>query len=224
MRGSYLLALMMMAAPAAFAQEAPYTQTLDEQAERLRAGNKPVPLDTPLPPSAVADPVVKGSATPARGKQDWPQAAAAKMDMPEGAPVAIAAPRFYRDRNGEVIDSIGGGATPAMPLTIMEAGDVRFITGGVGDEEKDMLKSVEKDFNVQLMITGMQGEFISDAGVRIIDGEGKTLVNTADAGPYFYADLPAGEYSAEVTLASGNMKQVTLKVPAKKTLKQQVRF
>ena len=52
-------------------------------------------------------------------------------------------PTTFRARDGEVIDSIGSDAIPALPLTVMSNGTMKYVTGGVGDEEVAQLKSLE---------------------------------------------------------------------------------
>lgn len=151
---------------------------------------------------------------------EWPASAsapAATQAAPEPAPLV------YRARDGEVIDSTGGGAISAQPLTVMSNGTMKYVTGGIGDEELAQLRSLENDFNIQMLIAGFNGEYIGDVTVKVVDTKDTVLFTVDNAGPYFYLSLPAGEYMVEVS-TGGAMKSVKVKAPASGTTKPVVRF
>jgi hypothetical protein len=127
-------------------------------------------------------------------------------------------------RDGETIMSQGGGATPDLPLTIMETNGIRFITGGIGEEEEAQLKSVSRDFNTQVLVTGQQGEYLSGAMVRVLNEQGAEVLATDGAGPYFFTQLPPGNYTVEVTAQQGGIKKSALHVPQTGTAKEHFRF
>ncbi|MDX2113775.1 MAG: hypothetical protein SFW63_08620 [Alphaproteobacteria bacterium] len=134
------------------------------------------------------------------------------------------APTVVRARDGEVIESLGGDAIPALPLTVMSNGTMKYVTGGVGQEELSQLKSLEKDFNVQLLIAGTKGTFMGDATVRVVDTKDTVLFTVENAGPYFYLYLPPADYILEVTSADGNLRSLKVKAPASGATKPVVRF
>lgn len=136
------------------------------------------------------------------------------------------AEQYYRKTmpSAGTINSLGGGAIPALPLEIRTVGDVRYLTGGVGDEEIEQLKAVENEYSFQLLITGVAGAFISDAVVRILDEKDQVILSTDGAGPYLYATLPPGSYKLEVTAVQGGLKTATVKVPASGAVKPVLRF
>lgn len=318
MRTAKLLAVMMIAGVShtAWAQEQPYSQTLDEQMQRLQQGKAPVPMvvkqvrpadedepkpaaqaeterkpvnkewpasanaapeakpateaivaqPTPLAPLAAqptqqpepqqaqtqpaltqeSPPAIQAAQpqptpaaemkpaetvpTPAAAMETKPaemtpavapQAAPAAEPQPATVPMDTASPSAG---GGEAIDSVGSGAIPALPIQPMIAGEVKFVTGGIGDEELDMLKSVEQEYNVQLLLTATKGEFISEAVVHMMDDAGNKLLAINHVGPYLYMALKPGKYHIEVTAKRGGIKTVDLAVPAQKTIKQQLRF
>ena len=139
---------------------------------------------------------------------------------------AVATPTVSQPqaRDGEIIESKGGDAIPALPLQIMQAGEYTFVTGGVGDEELAQLRSTEHNYNVRLLIAGMKGEYIGDASIRVRDMKDQGLFTASDAGPYFYVSLPSGSYIFEITTADGNMKAIKVNVPSKGFVKPVVRF
>lgn len=153
---------------------------------------------------------------------EWP-ASATSASAPAAATAQQPAP-LPRARDGEVIDSQGGDAIPALPLTVMSNGTMKYVTGGVGDEELAQLKSLEGDFNVQMLIATKSGEFVGNTTVRVVDNKDTVLFTVDKAGPYFYAGLPAGDYMFEITTARGKMQSVKVKAPASGTTKPVVRF
>ena len=118
-----------------------------------------------------------------------PAAAPAAPSVPvASAPApAFAAPAAESD----------SGAIPALPLEVMAAGDVRFINGGVGDEELDQLKATAANYSLQLRIVGSEGEYVGDVAIKIADAKGAVILSVADAGPFLYAALKPGNYVFE---------------------------
>lgn len=202
MRSRLLLATLLAfsASSVAFAQEVPYSQTLDEQLERIKQGKPSVPQ--------------KGEAPAAADRKSFTPAAEAP----------VAAPMVYRDRKGEIIDSVGGDAIPSLPLSAIQAGDVKFITGGVGDEEMAQLRSVEQEYNLRALIASMSGEYLSELDISILDASGTQVAATNNAGPYFYANLKPGAYRMEITNSEGVKKAAKFNIPAQGFIKPVIRF
>jgi hypothetical protein len=229
----------------AFAQEHPSSQTLDEQLNRVQNGQPAVSGNwnnsKKSAQVAAADPEMgQPSAAPA-GERKPINAAAASQDTPRqrqysaphGSPEPMS-PTVPRPAvhpmphtvapDGEVIESHGGGAIPALPLREQMSGNVRFITGGIGDEELVQLKSVEGQYNLRALLSAQQGEYISGAIVRLLGADGTAMVTSEDAGPYFYAQVPPGKYVMEVTSRSAGIKKVNVNVPASGFVKPHVVF
>lgn len=99
---------------------------------------------------------------------------------------------------------------------------ITYLNGGVGSEEQTMMRSVRADYNLQLTFaTNSSGAYRSDVQVDIMDAKGNVLVSRPNAGPMFFAKLPAGTYrvsaAAEgktfkrtVKLGNGGAKEMTL--------------
>src|SRR5690606_10955023 len=98
---------------------------------------------------------------------------------------------------------------------IVVRNDITYVTGGVGDEEMEMLREVGSDFNVQLMLAASGGAYISNAFIRILDSAGTELMSAKDAGPYLYVSLPPGKYTFDVTAPQGGIKNATITAPAR---------
>jgi len=83
--------------------------------------------------------------------------------------------------------------TPLVPQT---QGEVTFVSGGVGEEERDALKSLKSDYNLGLLFSEQgTGEYFSDVNVSIKDSKGKVCLETVSDGPMLYAKLKPGHYS-----------------------------
>jgi hypothetical protein len=243
MRTTILFAsILALTAGNVLAQEGKYSQTLDEQLARVKAGKTAIPAAgepasapaaapamttapaiTPAEAPAAAAPERKPLPKMARpaARQEWPAQPAAAS--PAAGNATAAAPAMYRDRKGEVIDSVGGGAIPALPLTVMTNGGFKYVTGGVGEEELAQLKGAANDFNAQILLAGADGEFVGDALVDITGADGAKILSADNAGPYFYASLPPGSYRLNVTV-QGVAKTASFNVPAKGIVKPVVRF
>jgi hypothetical protein len=204
---------ILSAASLGFAQEAPNSHTLDEQLQNVKAGKPAVPMvsgKTAGANTASASSGLSHKASPL-------EPAAAISSGVKSTPVAY-------DKNGQPIDSLGSGAIPALPLQEMISGEIHFITGGVGDEEVDQLKSVEHDFNFHLLITAYGGEYLSDCTLRLRDAKGTDVLATAGAGPYFYARLKPGNYTLDITTARGTAQTVKVSIPKTGVMKKTVQF
>lgn len=88
-------------------------------------------------------------------------------------------------------------ADPA-PVTPKQAGNIEFITGGIGDEERTSMEAVKNDYNLHVMSAGRDGAFTGSMTLTILDKENQQILQT-DIGPLFYAKLPDGTYTVEGT-------------------------
>lgn len=87
-------------------------------------------------------------------------------------------------------------AQAAYTVQPYQAGNITFVTGGIGDEEREAIQAVKKDYNFSVISAGKGGAYSGDTQLIIRDRDGQELVNTP-AGPLFYAQLPAGRYTVE---------------------------
>lgn len=96
-----------------------------------------------------------------------------------------------------------------LPVPQVE-GDVTYITGGFGDEERIAIAQQRKEYNLHVTNTGEHGVFVGNGNIMISNRDGDVLVNT-EAGPLFEAKLPPGRYTIEATNADQKIvKQVTI--------------
>ncbi|MDX2074477.1 MAG: hypothetical protein SFX19_08975 [Alphaproteobacteria bacterium] len=126
-------------------------------------------------------------------------------------------------RDGEVIDSVGSGAIPALPLQVMTQNSISYLSGGIGDEEIEQLRAQEEGYNLRLLITEQSGEFVSGTVMTLKTLSGEVLLMVNEAGPWVYARVPAGKYIVDITTVRGANKTMPLTVPSKGAIKMQVR-
>jgi len=86
----------------------------------------------------------------------------------------------------------------SMPET-RTAGDVSYISGGIGVAEQEYLVGRQSEFNLKLVFTLMEGNYVADVKVQLKDGSGKALLEHTAPGPFFMARLPAGHYQVSAT-------------------------
>jgi hypothetical protein len=105
--------------------------------------------------------------------------------------------------------------TPAAVLaapTQKQQNGITYVNGGVGEEEQAAMKAQRADYNLLLTFaTKQSGAYRSDVQLDIMDAKGASLVTAANAGPMFFAKLPAGTYRISAA-AEGKTFKRTVKV------------
>ena len=96
---------------------------------------------------------------------------------------------------------------------VQQADGVSYLSGGVGDEERDRILSIGKDFNLKLVLATRSGAYLSDVNIVIVDGRGQRRLDVKSDGPLFYAKLPAGRYRIKAA-ANGVLLQESVDVTA----------
>ena len=82
----------------------------------------------------------------------------------------------------------------AVQLQQQEQNGVRYLQGGIGQDEANALrKTPGYDLHVELP-TGPEGKFQSGATVDIQNAQGQPVLSLTDAGPLLYVQLPPGKY------------------------------
>lgn len=105
--------------------------------------------------------------------------------------------------------------TPAGDiLQPVQVGNATYITGGIGDEERHILQVSKNNYNLHIMSAERTGHFHGDTRVVIQDQRGNVMID-AEAGPLFYASLPAGSYTVEAT-SEGRTKRQRVMVNERK--------
>ena len=85
------------------------------------------------------------------------------------------------------------------PALALAQGTPRTLSGGVGKEGRVR----NPDFSVRIEFSELAGAYLADVSVVVYDADGnRIVVDTAD-GPWFYADLPPGDYRVEAARKDG---------------------
>ena len=76
---------------------------------------------------------------------------------------------------------------------------VKYLSGGVGlDERAAMEKAAKGNYNLQFVFAETTGPYLADIKVDIQGKDGKKLVDMSTNGPWFFVELPTGQYSITV--------------------------
>jgi hypothetical protein len=96
--------------------------------------------------------------------------------------------------------SASTGATRVEPSHVEKTREgIEYLSGGVGVNAQDAINARAKDFNLKLVFTLNEGNYIADVGVALKDARGRTVVEHTVDGPFFLAKLPAGQYTVAAT-------------------------
>jgi hypothetical protein len=94
------------------------------------------------------------------------------------------------------------------------AGDISFLSGGVGKQEREILKEIGGKYPLKLIFSNKKGEYLSDVIVKVLDQNDKTILTTVSNGPWVFINLPSGTYHLMASF-KGNEKKIS-KVHIKK--------
>ena len=76
---------------------------------------------------------------------------------------------------------------------------VPFVSGGIGFDEQQSLAARAREFNLKLLFTLNEGNYVADVGVVIRDARGTTVLQHEALGPFVMAKLPSGTYNVTAT-------------------------
>lgn len=109
---------------------------------------------------------------------------------------------------------------PTPPGILMGASDegVRYLMGGVGSDEREIMETLAADYNVKFAFADMSGDYIADVSVVIDDLHGKSLVQLVTNGPWLCVKLPSGSYRVKATYGAKTIEIQRLEVPEGKRL------
>jgi hypothetical protein len=88
-------------------------------------------------------------------------------------------------------------ADGSLPPT-QRAGEVTYLSGGIGLDQSQAIKDVMRDYSLVLTFVGTTRNgnvYLSDVPVTITDVNGNTVLDASSDGPYMLASLPNGRYT-----------------------------
>jgi hypothetical protein len=104
----------------------------------------------------------------------------------------------------------------AFSLPLPEAktyNGITYLSGGIGLDEREVLQRIGQDYDLKLGFAEKAGNYLSDVEVRIKDAGSNTILETISQGPWFFAKLPAGQYTILAT-TKGITRQHSARVAA----------
>lgn len=91
-------------------------------------------------------------------------------------------------------------------------GNVRYLSGGIGQDEVQAMKEAAARYNLGMTFTAGGGEYLSDVKVVVKNRGGAELLSVVSDGPMLLASLPPGPYTVEAT-AEGRTQARTITLP-----------
>ena len=114
-----------------------------------------------------------------------------------------------------VVAAFAAAAAFAQPPEVQEHGGARYVSGGVGQEERAALEAMRGEFNLRVTFAAQRsGGYLADVGVSLEDSKGREVFRTVAQGPWLYARLAPGRYRLTATY-SGRRETRQVAVPAK---------
>lgn len=133
-------------------------------------------------------------------------------------PPAMPPPRSYPDhaepRPEQATDSPGDNSpdwsSPIGSVQVQNYQGIRYISGGVSEDERAELETLSGQFNLRLLFA-MQGSgnYLADVRVRILDPSGAVVLSAESNGPWFFTQLPPDAYTVEVSALGQSQRQTT---------------
>jgi hypothetical protein len=74
-----------------------------------------------------------------------------------------------------------------------------YISGGVGAPDVERLKSQERDYELKLVFTLNEGNYVAGVAISLRDAKGNSVIDTVSDGPIFMAKLAPGGYTIAAT-------------------------
>ena len=94
---------------------------------------------------------------------------------------------------------------------------IPYLSGGIGEEERETLRHMAHDYNVQLIFAAKEGHYVADVHVTIADERGRTVLDAVSEGPWLYTQLPSGTYTIMVQVSGQTQRRVAQVGQRKKT-------
>ncbi|WP_192563163.1 carboxypeptidase regulatory-like domain-containing protein [Pseudomonas gozinkensis] len=113
--------------------------------------------------------------------------------LPVAAAAVLLFPIMAQAASLEPID------TAAVQVQQQEQNGVRYLAGGIGEDES---KAIQQSAGYNLHMTfavGMQNQYTADVDVMIQKAPGQTVLTLNQTGPLVYVQLPPGKYTVVAT-------------------------
>lgn len=85
-------------------------------------------------------------------------------------------------------------------------GGIAFLSGGIGQHEREILKKMGKDYSLKLIFSNRKIEYLSDVMVTVFNHKDEKILFTVSFGPWLFIDLPSGMFNLEASFQGGRKK------------------
>ncbi|HXG52814.1 MAG TPA: carboxypeptidase-like regulatory domain-containing protein [candidate division Zixibacteria bacterium] len=96
----------------------------------------------------------------------------------------------------------------------------RYLHGGVSSEEREAIEALAKDYNVQLTFAEKRGPYLAGIKLAVAEIKGGEIVSLTTNGPFFYIQLPSGDYRVSATFNGVTREIKRISVPKGKTVRR----
>jgi hypothetical protein len=135
---------------------------------------------------------------PASAVGEW---AIAPLPRPSTGPEAIAPPS--QDPASRPVTS-----APEKLVPLISDQGIRYLSGGVGDDERADLDALSNQYNLRLLFAKQgSGEYLSAVRVNILDVHEATVLTAESRGPWFFTQLPPGDYIVDVSTPGQGLQE-----------------
>jgi hypothetical protein len=100
-------------------------------------------------------------------------------------------------------------AMTSRQFMVQTSHGIPYVSGGVCEEDRQSLRQMTKEDNLQLIFAAKDRDYLSDVTVRIADEKGREVLNTVAQGPWLFTKLPTGQYTIKATLRGYSQSAVT---------------
>jgi len=95
----------------------------------------------------------------------------------------------------------------------VRAGDVPYLSGGVGADAREELLAKEKEYNLKIVVAERSGDYLAGVKVVIESARKEQVLDTTMEGPILLAKLAPGTYTIKA-ISDGQTLTRTVAVPA----------
>ena len=74
------------------------------------------------------------------------------------------------------------------------AAEIQAVSGAVGLEDRQRMLQSYGDYNLHLAFAQSDGPYLADVGLSIRSADGQLVWSGFSEGPYFFAQVPGGQY------------------------------
>ncbi|MFT3850083.1 MAG: hypothetical protein QM739_15835 [Propionivibrio sp.] len=74
------------------------------------------------------------------------------------------------------------------------ANGVPYLSGGIGDEEREAIEQARKRYNTKLVLAETSGSYVSNVSLTVATVLGEPILTLSGAGPLVLLQLPSGSY------------------------------